>query len=53
MFPKKTKTQHTFTNAMLYGTVLSLKLLERFIKADIHTACDENIPDNPTLYVVY
>lgn len=52
MFTKKTKTKHTFTNAILHSTVLSLKLLERFIKADIHIAGDKNIPDNPILYVV-
>lgn len=40
------------TNAILHGSILTLKLLERFIKADIKTRGEENIPENPILYVV-
>ncbi len=40
------------TNAILHGSILTLKLLERFIKADIKTKGEENIPENPILYVV-
>ncbi|MFH1625905.1 MAG: alpha/beta fold hydrolase [Pseudomonadota bacterium] len=54
MFPyrRKTKTRHPVTNVILYGSLLSLKLLERFIKADIKIRGEEYIPENPILYVV-
>ncbi|MFH2012490.1 MAG: alpha/beta fold hydrolase [Pseudomonadota bacterium] len=52
MFFKKRRTKHSLANVILHGTVMSLWLLERFIKADIHISGDKNIPDNPILYVV-
>lgn len=52
MFPPKSKIKQPITSAVLHGTVLSLKLLERFMKADIKIKGEENIPQNPILYVV-
>ncbi|MDY6853922.1 MAG: alpha/beta hydrolase [Thermodesulfobacteriota bacterium] len=39
-------------NVILYGTEMFIRLLERFIKADIKIKGEENIPNNPVLFVV-
>ena len=52
MFSKKSKIKQPITNAILHGSLLSLKLLEKFIKATIEIRGEENTPKSPILYVV-
>jgi len=48
----KSKIKQPLTNAVIHGTILTLKLLEKLIKADIEIDGEGNIPKNPILYVV-
>ena len=52
MFPKRSKIKQPITSVILHGSILSLRLLEKFMKADIRIRGEENIPKTPILYVV-
>ncbi|MDY7031717.1 MAG: alpha/beta hydrolase [Thermodesulfobacteriota bacterium] len=52
MFLHRRRIKKPIANAILYGSVLTLRLLEKFIKADIVIKGGEGIPENPVLFVV-
>jgi esterase/lipase len=52
MFHQKTDSKRSKTNVILHGTEMFLRLLERFIKADIKINGEKNIPNAPVLFVV-